>query len=305
MKTMEISDQTTTALGTPSTTSEEKEKIIEKKVINPKFVLASNKRYKNLVHCYKCNFDDCQLIFKSHKELITHQKTHEKKYNCSVNGCNKSFKDKTNLKKHYKKHFPSIKKYLCPFEGCGKKFTASYNLNIHYRIHVGKKPYLCYNCGKRFYDRANYNYHLSARHVDINDKKLTCQHKNCNHKSKSIKQQLMHHDKLETYCVEEKNALFNLIMMFKASSSQLLNCEDPEKEIDKKINEDKSDNKAKNIIDDINYENMNFLTEIKYFDLDESLKTDLNNIILQSKKLLECAIDKDQYQNLIDIDYEN
>ena len=92
---MEISDQTTTALGTPSTTPEEKEKIIEKKVINPKFILASNKRYKNLVNCYKCNFDDCQLIFKSHKELITHQNTHEKKYNCTVNGCNKSFKDKT------------------------------------------------------------------------------------------------------------------------------------------------------------------------------------------------------------------
>ena len=36
------------------------------------------------------------------------------------------------------------------------------------------------------------------------------------------------------------------------------------------------------------------------FDLDDDLKKELNNIILQSKTLIRCAINQDQYKDLID-----
>lgn len=57
---------------------------------------------------------------------------------------------------------------------------------------------------KKFFDRANWQYHTSNIHKKIIPDKLTCQHKNCGHLSKTVKQLLMHHDKLEDQCVKEK-----------------------------------------------------------------------------------------------------
>ena len=258
------------------------------KIITPKFILTRNKKLKNLVHCFVCNIDDCQQIFQSKQELFEHQKTHIIIHTCPINNCNKSFKYLINLRKHYKQHFPKEKKYMCPFEGCGKSFTASYNLTIHYRIHIGNKPYKCNKCEKCFFDRANYKYHISSKHININSKKLICHHKNCNHKSKSIKQQLMHHDKLENYCIKEKNLLYNLIMMFKKSTVCLLR-------------ETESKNvQNKDIINSKIMDDCNFIEEINSFDLDENLRKEFNNILLQSKTLVRCAINQDQYKDLID-----
>lgn len=41
-------------------------------------------------------------------------------------------------------------------------------------------------------------------HKKLSVKKLGCKHINCGHKSKSVKQLLMHHDKLDIECVKEK-----------------------------------------------------------------------------------------------------
>ena len=195
------------------------------KINHPTFAISLNKKYKNLIHCYLCRIEDCQKLFITNQELIEHRKTHTQINECPVEGCNKSFKDIINLRKHYKYHFPTQKRYICPFEGCGKCFTASYNLTIHYRIHIGKKPYKCQKCGKGFFDKANYRYHISSKHQNINSKQLICQHKNCKHKSKSIKQRLMHHDKLENFCNQEKNSLINLLMFYQESTAHLLNSE--------------------------------------------------------------------------------
>jgi len=258
---------------------------------HPTFVLLNNKKYKNLVHCYACKIEDCQKLFKTYQELIEHKKEHIKIFICPIDGCNKNFNDITNLRKHLKHHFPTEKKYYCPFKGCGKSFTASYNMNIHYRIHIGNKPYKCQKCGQRFFDRANYKYHLTTKHVNVNLTKLTCQHKNCNHKSKSIRQKLMHHDKLEESCIREKNLLLNLLMTFQKSTFFLLKSETEE--------ETENEGNKKNV-NNLNLKENEFIKEIKSIDFDSDLKNDFNNILLQSKVLYYKAIDQSLYKDLID-----
>ena len=208
-----------------------------------------------------------------------------------MEGCGKSFKEIINLRKHYKHHFHTEKRYYCPFEGCGKSFTASYNLTIHYRIHIGKQPYKCQKCGKCFFDRANYKYHLTSKHININSKKLICQHKNCEHKSKSIKQKLMHHDKLEEICLQEKNLLINLVMFFQKSTFCLLNETDNKNEGNKNI--------VYNNLNENNLEDKKILNEIKKYNLDADLKDDFDKILIQSKVVSNNAINPDQYQDLI------
>ena len=284
-------------ITTSSTTSEnnmnqiQEEKEFKKRIEHPTFILSTNKKYKNLVHCYLCKIDDCQKLFKTNQELIEHRKTHTQLHICPMEGCGKSFKEIINLRKHYKHHFPTEKRYYCPFEGCGKSFTASYNLTIHYRIHIGKQPYKCQKCGKCFFDRANYKYHLTSKHININSKKLICQHKNCEHKSKSIKQKLMHHDKLEEFCLQEKNLLINLVMFFQKSTFCLLNETDNKNEGNKNI--------VYNNLNENNLEDKKILNEIKKYNLDADLKDDFDKILIQSKVLSNNAINPDQYQDLI------
>ncbi len=284
-------------ITTSSTTSEnntqhlQDEKELKKKIEHPTFILSTNKKYKNLVHCYLCKIDDCQKLFKTNQELVEHRKTHTQIHICPIEGCNKSFKDIINLRKHYKHHFPTEKRYYCPFKGCGKSFTASYNLTIHYRIHIGKRPYKCQKCGKCFFDRANYKYHITSKHININSKKLICQHINCNHKSKSIKQKLMHHDKLEEFCLQEKNLLLNLVMFFQKSTFCLLNETD-------NTNNEKNKNNDKDKYEN-NLEENKIINEIRKYNLDEDLKNELDKISYQSKIVFNNAINQDQYQDLI------
>jgi hypothetical protein len=281
MANNQMSTSSTTSNLNSNQSLEEKEHKMRNE--HPTFVLLNNRKYKNLVHCYACKIEDCQKLFKTYQELIEHKKEHIKIFICPIDECNKNFTDIINLKKHLKHHFPTKKKYYCPYKGCGKSFTASYNLNIHYRIHIGNRPYKCLKCGESFFDRANYKYHLTTKHVNVNLKKLNCLHKNCNHKSKSIRQQLMHHDKLEEFCVREKNLLLTLLMTFQKSTVCLL----------------KSETETKNEIVN-NLKDNELINEIKRIDLDSDLKNDFKNILLQSKVLYSKAIDQSLYKDLID-----
>ena len=250
----------------------------------------TSKRFKNLVECYPCTVEDCQILFESKDELDKHHETHSKLFKCEFPGCEKSFMKLTNLRKHNKSHCKNKKIYFCPFEGCNKSFTASYSVTLHYRIHTGNKPFQCDICGKKFFDKANWQYHVNNMHKKIISKNLICQHKNCEHKSKSIKQLLMHHDKLEEQCVKEKNILLKLIMSYQSAILSIL--------------DSKENNITNNIIFEDNVgiddEKRNIWTNyINKYNLDEELKEYAQLILIQSKNVINSSTDKNKYKGIL------
>ena len=251
-----------------STTSEHYQFQAQSLQITPLYA-NSSKKIKILPKCYPCIADDCTMLFDNKEDFEKHKDIHKNLLKCDYPGCNKQFIYLINLKKHYKYHFPSKKTHFCPFPGCNKSFTASYNLTIHYRIHKGDKPYECEICGKKFFDRANYKYHTSVKHIAINLKDRTCQHKGCCHKSKTIKQKLMHHDKLEIECKTEKNHLFNLLINFQNSIRDILELK------------------------------QETLDELKDYEGKDEIKEEILNIQKQTKTLLNASVDKEQYNGII------
>ena len=262
---IENSYQTNSLLSTSSDPYQNPLQLMNINPLFPEFV----KKVKVQSLCYPCSADDCTMLFDKEEECEKHKKTHGNLIQCNFPGCNKKFMLYINLKKHYKHHYPSKKIHFCPFPGCNKSFTASYNLTIHYRIHKGDKPYECEKCGKKFFDRANYKYHVTIKHVEINSKDRTCQHKGCNHKSKTIKQRLMHHDKLEIECKAEKNNLFNLLNNFRCSIQNILNL------------------------------NTDLIEDLEKFEENDELKEEIKKVKNQAKVLFDVAIDKDQYKGII------
>ena len=255
----------------------------------PEWLKRTSKRFKNLVECYLCKVEDCQILFETKEELNEHKNTHIQLYKCNYPQCEKSFMKIINLRKHSKSHFKNKRRYYCPYEGCDKSFTASYSLTLHYRIHSGITPYKCEKCDKRFFDRANYQYHVNNMHKKIRINKLLCQHKNCRHKSKSIKQLLMHHDKLEEQCVKEKNCLLKLIMFYQNASISLLNSNN-NIELDTFAQQIGVDEEKKD----------SWMKSVNNLELDEDLKNELNFIEIQSKNVINSSIDKNKYQGILD-----
>jgi len=192
-----------------------------------KCFLNKKRRNSNLVKCFKCDIEDCEYLFETKEELENHNNFHKENSIYSCNKCNKKFMQEKNLQKHFKVHCFLVKKYICPYPGCGKKFTALYNQKIHYRVHTGERPYTCDICGKDYYDRANYKYHVKTAHKIKDKNEVVCSHGGICHEFKSKKQKVMHHNKLEKECLLEKNHIIGLISSFEKVINILKN----EKEI--------------------------------------------------------------------------
>ena len=248
----------------------------------------SSKRYKNLVECYPCFVDDCQILFSSQLELDNHKETHHQLYKCQYPGCNKNFMKLENLRKHKKNHLKAKKNFYCPYEGCNKCFASSYSVYLHYKIHTGIMPYKCEICEKKFFNKNNWQYHIKNMHKKLSVKKLGCKHINCGHKSKSVKQLLMHHDKLDIECVKEKNLLLQLIIFYQNASINLL-----------ENNENYHSNKFKVNFGVDDEQNM-WINYINNYDLDNELKNESKLIELQSKKVIENSINKNQYKGILE-----
>jgi hypothetical protein len=248
----------------------------------------SSKRYKNLVECYPCFVDDCQILFSSQLELDNHKETHHQLYKCQYPGCNKNFMKLENLRKHKKNHLKAKKNFYCPYEGCNKCFASSYSVYLHYKIHTGIMPYKCEICEKKFFNKNNWQYHIKNMHKKLSVKKLGCKHINCGHKSKSVKQLLMHHDKLDIECVKEKNLLLQLIIFYQNASINLL-----------ENNENYHSNKFKENFGVDDEHNM-WINYINNYDLDNELKNESKLIELQSKKVIENSINKNQYKGILE-----
>ena len=256
-----------------------------------------SKRFKNLIECFPCPIEDCQILFETQKELDNHNITHKKIYKCKYPNCQKAFMNLINLQKHNKSHFKNKKIYFCPYKGCNKSFTASYSVTLHYRVHTGNKPFKCEICGKNFFDKANWQYHVNNMHKKIIEKKLICQHINCGHKSKSQKQLLMHHDKLEEECVKEKNLLLKLIMLYQKASVDLLDNNENDNLNNNNLNE------IKNKFDDnfgINDESKNiWINFINNYNLDDELKYYSKLIELQSQQVIDNSTDSEKYIGIL------
>lgn len=248
----------------------------------------SSKRYKNLVECYPCFVDDCQILFSSQLELDNHKETHHQLYKCQYPGCNKNFMKLENLRKHKKNHLKAKKNFYCPYEGCNKCFASSYSVYLHYKIHTGIMPYKCEICEKKFFNKNNWQYHIKNMHKKLSVKKLGCKHINCGHKSKSVKQLLMHHDKLDIECVKEKNLLLQLIIFYQNASINLL-----------ENNENYHSNKFKENFGVDDEQNI-WINYINNYDLDNELKNESKLIELQSKKVIENSINKNQYKGILE-----
>ena len=200
---------------------EKPEKPIPKNIF--KCFLNKKRRNSNLVKCFKCPIEDCETLFETKEELDTHNKLHLEKNIFTCNKCNKQFIQEKNLQKHFKVHCFLVKRYICPYPGCGKKFTALYNQKIHYRIHTGERPYNCNICGKDYYDRANYKYHIKTAHKIKDKNDIICSHGGICHEFKSKKQKIMHHNKLEKECRLEKNNILRLISKYEKTINELKN----------------------------------------------------------------------------------
>ena len=212
------------------------------------------KKKRGQPSCIQCIADDCTMIFDKMEEYENHIKTHSNLIKCEYPGCQKQFLDSLKIKKHYKFHFPSKKIHFCPYPGCN---------------HRGDRPYECEKCGEKFYDRANYKYHVTVKHQDKKIKDRICKHKGCNHLSKTSKQNLIHHEKLEPECKNEKNNLFNLLNNYISSVKELLEFKGEYKEDLEKL-------KEKN-----------------------EFKDEIVNVEKQALRLIDIAVDKDQYKGII------
>lgn len=134
------------------------------------------------VRMHKCT--ECSKLFKYHKNLNAHERTHtgERPYKCPhcpkvfaqshhakdhINihaeqrphqcpHCPKAFSQKSNLRAHIYVH---MKEDAHKCTHCPRSFPRKYDLKIHLRVHTGEYPNKCDQCSKSFNRRRDLERH--------------------------------------------------------------------------------------------------------------------------------------------------
>ena len=76
-------------------------------------------------------------------------------------------------------------------------------------------------CRKTFSDKENLKLHEKTEHECEKNNKFACAHAECSIKFKTKKQKLIHHNKIEEECKNERSMLIQLIMSYKTHADSL------------------------------------------------------------------------------------
>lgn len=78
-------------------------------------------------------------------------------------------------------------------------------------------------CDRSFYDKGNLKYHERTAHsLESKNFPFTCEHICCNIKFKTKREKLLHHDKFEPICKDEKDSLVQLIDKFQSGINSMI-----------------------------------------------------------------------------------
>ncbi|KAI4466701.1 zinc finger protein [Holotrichia oblita] len=107
---------------------------------------------------FKCHL--CSKAFKLNATLRNHVRVHlnEKTHVCEM--CGKRFVDAGSLRTHKQNHEMTRLNKSIPCEICGKTYSNKRSAQKHItRQHNGKRPYVCDQCGRSFFDMKTLKQH--------------------------------------------------------------------------------------------------------------------------------------------------
>lgn len=104
---------------------------------------------------FMCDIEDCNMSFKTKKDLELH-----KKDICPEEGCGKKLFSHKYMRSHQKVHIDE-RPLECPWKGCGMRFKWTWARTEHIRVHTGDRPYICTErgCGKTFRFVSDFSRH--------------------------------------------------------------------------------------------------------------------------------------------------
>ena len=80
--------------------------------------------------------------------------------------CNKQFKHLQSLEEHSRCHNTKKKSFKCTIKKCGKKLSSKAELRRHTILHSGEKPFVCFQCNKRFAVHWYVIRHMKNKHPE-------------------------------------------------------------------------------------------------------------------------------------------
>lgn len=139
-----------------------------------KFHLKANlKAHIDVIHLKKKNIpcEICGKLFYNHTHLRNHMEHHNtEKHICEH--CSSSFSCTKSLRDHIKFKHTSVEN-LPNCSICNKTYSTPQNLKNHFaRVHLQERKYVCSECGRQFYEKAELDIHTSVHNPK--DQNIEC-----------------------------------------------------------------------------------------------------------------------------------